>query len=330
MKKEEKDLITIIIPVYNVEEYIGRCLESARNQTYHNLEILVIDDGTEDDSSRIAEEYAQKDERIRVIHQENAGLSGARNTGIEEACGEWILFVDSDDEMVPDSVETLYHAAIANHTKMSMGGYYQCSHYKDGERMKEMHIPTGVYKQEELIKYFLTIGKNQEYIWTKLFHRSIWEEIRFPKGKVYEDIFTMPLVLQKAQSCVMIDHLVYKYHIRIGSISMGKNLEKQFDGLDARLAQKKFMEQYYPDDTKYVEDLILETCCWLFGKVEQAGKKENILLWQRLRDTFARERKKAPKKSILIKGVDLCFCFSPAFVSKMMYWYTYLKWHKNI
>ena len=120
------DLVSVIVPIYNVAPYLIRCLDSIANQTYHNLEVLLIDDGSTDDSGQIAMEYADCHPKFQVIQQKNQGLSGARNTGIMHATGEWLYFVDSDDEILPDTITLLLHAAKHAHLKMSMGGFTIC------------------------------------------------------------------------------------------------------------------------------------------------------------------------------------------------------------
>ena len=165
--------VSVIIPIYNVAPYLRRCLDSVLAQTYKKLDIILIDDGSTDLSGKMADEYACSDSRVQVIHQENGGLSHARNTGLDMMQGEWLMFVDSDDAIPENAVELLLKAALEKDTDMSMGSYYRCIQdgEKEGKRQKE-HIRSGVYRGEALMKYFFR-EKDKEYVCMKLFRKKI-------------------------------------------------------------------------------------------------------------------------------------------------------------
>lgn len=223
MKKEK---VSVIVPVYKTEKYLQDCIESILNQTYDNLEIIIVDDGSPDHSGEIAEQYALQDNRIKVIHQSNKGLSGARNTGLAEASGDWIFFVDSDDQIPPEAVETLWKAAQREQTAISMGGHYVVSTLPGVyARKKQVHVPNKVlHDKESMHQYFLSDGKNFSYVCMKLYRKDIFNDIKFKQGKYYEDIFILPSIIEAAGSIVIEDCLIYYYAVRKNSITAERNI----------------------------------------------------------------------------------------------------------
>ena len=181
-----KELITIVVPIYNVEEYLNKCIETILCQTYENIEILLIDDGSTDNCGNICDLYAKKDSRVKVIHKENGGLSDARNTGIEAANGKYICFIDSDDYISPIFIETLYNLCKENNTKIS-----QCSFnivYDNNGKSEEAEQEVNIYTSEEMVKNLY----NEKYVETvivcdKLYDITLFKNIKFPKGKINED-----------------------------------------------------------------------------------------------------------------------------------------------
>ena len=181
-------LISIIVPVYRVESYLSRCVDSLLAQTYQNLEIILVDDGSPDQCPQICEDYAKKEERIHVIHQENRGLSGARNAGIDVAKGEYLAFVDSDDYVSDDYIQVMYDAIKATGCAIS-----QCRFtYTKGEKLKE-NRGTGafrIYRGNSLMEKLY--GNEEEatwfvVAWNKLYRRDLFETIRYPEGRIHED-----------------------------------------------------------------------------------------------------------------------------------------------
>ena len=179
-------LISIIVPVYRVESYLSRCVDSLLAQTYQNLEIILVDDGSPDQCPQICEDYAKKEERIHVIHQENRGLSGARNAGIDVAKGEYLAFVDSDDYVSDDYIQVMYDAIKATGCAIS-----QCRFiYTKGEKLKE-NRGTGafrIYRGNSLMEKLY--GNEEEatwfvVAWNKLYRRELFETIRYPEGRKY-------------------------------------------------------------------------------------------------------------------------------------------------
>jgi len=221
--------ISVIVPVYNVEEYLARCVDSVLAQTYENLEVILVDDGATDTSGSICDDFAAKDSRVRVIHKENGGLSSARNTGLEAATGECIAFVDSDDWIESDAYAHLLDLMEKHQVKLVCGGRYDVSG-KTGQRTVGL-CPRReeVISGEELAgRIFLWDGCDSSAC-DKLYHRSLLENFRYPEGKVCEDVpVTYKIVLQ-ADRVAMSDKPFYNYYHRPGSISMAFSItEKTF------------------------------------------------------------------------------------------------------
>lgn len=225
---ESNALLSVIIPVYNVEDYLRRCVDSVLRQTYTNLEVILIDDGSRDTSGAICDEYAAADSRVRVIHKENGGLSSARNAGMDAACGEYIAFVDSDDWVTEDAYEHLLSVMKKQDVKLVCGGRYDVNG-KTGERTVGL-CP----KKEEKISAEELVGRI--FLWDncdssacdKLYHRSLLEGFRYPEGKVCEDVPVTYKVVLKAGCVAMSDQPFYHYFHRPGSISTSSFSEKTF------------------------------------------------------------------------------------------------------
>lgn len=216
------DLLSIIVPVYNVEEYLKRCLDSVINQSYKNLEIILVDDGSTDSSGSICDEYAARDNRIRVIHKSNGGLSDARNAGLEICRGEYIGFVDSDDYIELDMYEVLYKFAIVHRLDVCM-----CSSADviDGKVINSSLFDAYVCDSKERIINDLFInnrGGTSITVWSKLFKKYIFENIRFDYGKTYEDCFFILKWIEKTDRFGRISDNKYYYVKRQGSITNQK------------------------------------------------------------------------------------------------------------
>lgn len=225
------DLITIIIPVYNVIEYITKCLDSVLKQTYQNLEIIVVDDGSVDGSGHVCDEYAQKDSRIRVIHKENGGLSDARNAALAVCKGKYISFLDSDDWIENDFVEYLYCLAQKYNADVvecdfkyiDKNGHLFNSPQNDGNIF--------VFSSEEALEKLMQGNYIVTSATAKLYKRQIFDELRFPYGKFYEDIPVTYEVMLQNDCIVFGNRPLYNYFYRPGSISCRKFSEKRMDAL---------------------------------------------------------------------------------------------------
>lgn len=219
--------ISVIIPVYQVENYFEACIRSVLNQTYRNLEVLLIDDGSKDSSGRLCDEYAKKDERIRVIHQENQGLAEARNVGLSMATGEWISFVDSDDYLHPGMYEELIKSATQD-VDLILCRYREV--LEDGETRSEGSGKISIFSGEELMTAYLF---HEPYfnltpsVWDRLYKRKVIGNIRFSKGFLSEDIEFTPKVFMNSKKAIFYEKELYYYRgKRTGSITNSGLSEK--------------------------------------------------------------------------------------------------------
>ena len=217
--------ITVIVPVYNVENYLNKCLDSLINQTYKNLEIIVINDGSTDNSGEICQEYAQKDNRITYVEQENGGLSDARNSGLERMTGSYVTFVDSDDWVEPDYVEVLHNKLIGYQADIAIGNYYS---YNEDEAMYYFHVNSESYYEKlyDNISIFENLydGKQMKSFslisaWGKLYKAELFDYIRFDKGKLGEDGYINQKLYLLVQKVIYINQGLYAYRQRSGSIT---------------------------------------------------------------------------------------------------------------
>lgn len=201
-------LLSVIVPVYNVKPYLEKCVESIVNQTYHDLQIILVDDGSTDGSQDICDEYAQKDSRIIVVHKENGGVSTARNEGMERAKGDYIAFVDSDDWLERNMYEVLINQLEAHEADLVACSFYECK----GDEKKAVGDSKNisVFNTEEIF-----INKNQLRFlaWNKVFRRSFVEKLHFVPGQVYEDFHFCRQIFLKTKKLIYVDVPFYDYRI---------------------------------------------------------------------------------------------------------------------
>lgn len=215
----ELDLISIIVPVYNVGTYLDRCMDSILGQTYQNLEIILVDDGSTDSSPVRCDAYAEIDSRVKVIHKQNGGLSDARNAGLKVATGSYIGYVDSDDWIEPDMYERMYRACVEHQAEVAVCRYF--SEYKDRTESAGSG-KTVPLSRDELLKIY--ISGHEEYViynsvWSKLFQRELVKNLVFPKGRNSEDIMYTTRAFCDLTRAVYLDTSLYHYVLdREGSI----------------------------------------------------------------------------------------------------------------
>ncbi len=228
-----KELISIIVPVYNVSGYLHRCVDSILVQTYKNLEIILVNDGSTDDSGIICDNYALIDPRIKVIHKDNGGLSSARNAGIEIAQGKYLGFVDSDDWITPDMYEHLYIILMQNQADISISACVRCKSIQEGNNLvlTQKTFSTTIYSQEEYIKKFMKIDSQtiEYYAWNKLYKKELLTKEQYPVGKTAEDVLGTYKALLKANKIVQSDKITYFYYINPKSITASFSSEKASD-----------------------------------------------------------------------------------------------------
>lgn len=208
-------VISIIIPVYNVKFYLKECLNSIINQSYKNLEIILVDDGSTDGSEKICDEYAAKDKRIVVIHKENGGVSDARNKGLDICTGDYISFVDSDDWLELDAYERILNVAKKTKADIVVCGYIL--EFKNGKI--NYSLDNKMIRENLKILDELFYDKNfPNAVWGKLYKKEIFRNLKFPSGKIYEDMLIKYDILKETDKIVILDNLLYHYRQRESSI----------------------------------------------------------------------------------------------------------------
>lgn len=245
------ELISVIVPIYNVENYLDKCIQSICAQTYQDLEIILVDDGSTDSSGAICDTYVPKDPRVRVIHKQNGGLSDARNAGIEVAVGKWFSFIDSDDFIANDTIEKLYLAAVSNNCQISVCNMVRI--FEDGET-QDFYNPVNEVTILKDSQRFETL--NQPSVCNKLFHADLFDGVRFPKGKFYEDTFVYHVLAYRAKNIALTGHNGYYYLSRRGSIlGQPRYSDRYFDSVEAVYHRVSFLLAHQVP--KYAEDACL-------------------------------------------------------------------------
>lgn len=235
-------MVSVIVPVYKVESYLDRCVQSILCQSFSDFELILVDDGSPDNCGKICDEYARKDSRIKVIHKKNGGLSEARNYGIDSATGEWLFFLDSDDWIHPQTIEKLYEAAVENNVSVSMCGYSETngeSPAVDVSEKAEMWLPKELYLKHRITS---TIAC------AKLYKKECFKNIRYPIGKLHEDEFVTYRVLFEQEKIAFIDQPYYAYFINCEGIMNGKWKPQRLVIFEAFEQQISFFKEKNDDE----------------------------------------------------------------------------------
>ena len=239
--------ISVIIPVYNVEKYLRRCIESILHQTYEDFELILVDDGSPDRCGEVCDDYSQKDQRVFVIHKKNGGLSDARNAGLDwifnYSDSQWITFVDSDDWVHQKYLEVMYSVATEYHTSICSCGYKRVSGYADDENVDSYSVIVG--NPDELCKaiFDFTIY-NYSVACMRLYKKELWSDIRYPVGRYHEDEHTTYKLLYKENTLAIANVKLYYYYINNDGIMKSKlSPQKAYDKLDGVLNQCDFFFQ---------------------------------------------------------------------------------------
>lgn len=241
-----KSLISIIIPVYNVCEYLEKCLDSVINQTYNNLEIILVDDGSSDGSEKICDEYAMKDKRVKVIHKENGGVASARNEGVKHSAGAYIGWIDSDDFACSNMFERLYELAQENDADIVICDNYINEINEDGSKLEVYTM-----KAKDIMPDVL-LDKITSHLWNKLFKRELFNDILFPDISVAEDVAVMHKIFEKANNVTFTKEKLYLY-FRRRSNNLTNNYKLMAENRICRAEQ--FIERSVYADDKGLKDV---------------------------------------------------------------------------
>ncbi len=259
-------LVSVIVPVYNVAPYLKEAIDSVICQSYPYLEIILINDGSTDGSKDICEQYALRDERIKLINQNNRGLSAARNEGLNAATGEFIAFLDSDDAYYPNFLETLLNAILSYDTDLAM---CKCKTYQTESNMKsDEHrrktVPSilpGLYDRDNSLRALLG-GAINPGVWNKLYKKKLWESVRFPEGFVYEEVRTLYQILDISESMYVCEDPLYLHRKRHGSIT-------------ETCSQKNISDWFLA--YSYFDDFVLENTPSVFtGKMLEDSRRQRM------------------------------------------------------
>lgn len=261
--------ISVIIPVYNVEPYLANCLNSVINQTFKNIEIICIDDGSTDNSGAICDAYAQNDNRIKVVHQNNQGLSVARNVGLDLANGKYISFIDSDDYVHPKFLEILCGLCEDNQCLISMCGLIKTNSLY----LQQKDISTynkHIFHSRNVVLYMLSdIDIEFVVVWNKLYRKECFKDLRFPIGKIHEDEFLTHKILLECSSIAYTDEKLY-YYVQHSNSIMGKGFNRKFlDSIEARIERKNF----FLNEKMLYEKLYMQSLVALYNSLGYCKSK---------------------------------------------------------
>lgn len=236
--------ISVIIPVYNITLFLEQCVQSVCNQTYSNLEIILINDGSTDNSNLLCDAWAKKEKRIRVYHKENGGLSDARNYGLLHASGDYIYYLDGDDWIAPNTLELLLKAAIEKRADFVQGGYYYA--YPDYLLQRKENLEIIPFKKEEAMKELLLDERIKNFAWGNLIRRDLALKVPFIKGKYFEDSYWKYQVIELAECYIYHPYPGYYYRQRSEGIS-GVFSQKNMDLLEGIEQRLIYISEHYPN-----------------------------------------------------------------------------------
>lgn len=263
------ELVSVIVPVYNSEIYLDRCISSIVNQTFNNIEIILVDDGSTDKSLDICKNWAVKDQRIKVIHQQNSGVSISRNTGIMASHGEYIIQLDSDDYLSKYMIEHMYEAIKKNNTDMVI-----CDFEKGTEEFYDFECVIGenenIDSHEALTRMYVNDWNKLRYVvpWAKLYKKELFEGIQYPAGKIFEDIYITHQLIAKCKSISVLNEKLVYYYQRTTSIMNSRLHVGKLDYLDALLDRIEFFEkQKWYDLKNQAYDEYLHCLIWEYSRV---------------------------------------------------------------
>ena len=277
-----KNKVSVIVPIYNVEQYLIHCVQTILQQSYENLEIILVDDGSPDNCGKICDEFAVQDCRVKVIHKQNGGLSDARNAGIDIATGDYITFIDSDDYVMSDMIEFLMNIIAKENTDIAQCAYIRCrsDSINNVQQDPSQSNKYTVYSESKMSAYL----KDKTIItatWGKIYKKSLFNKIRFPVGRLHEDVFTTYKLIHEAGSVAVTDYVGYVYRINENSIITSKFSPKRLDSVYGKIELSEFIEANYHDLRRQAYSGIIYACnqCLLqMAKIGFEGENEDVFL----------------------------------------------------
>lgn len=282
-------LISVIVPIYNVEKYLARCVDSIVNQTYKNLEIILVDDGSPDSCPQMCDDYAKKDSRIKVVHKKNGGLSDARNAGMAVAKGEYISFIDSDDYVSDDFFECLLD--VMNKENSDIAECSVVKFYEDNrfdEFSDDLSVKT--YDTQDAMSALIAENPFHQHVWNKLYKTELVRDIPYAVGKLNEDEFWTYQVFGRANKVSKLNKTMYYYFQRNSSImGVGYNI-RRLDALEAKANRQKYIENNFPDLSTQAKIDLYGSCIFAYQSVMKfmsgADKKNALELIRKYRKMY--------------------------------------------
>lgn len=245
-------LVTVVVPIYNVEETLRECIQSIRNQTYRHLEVILVNDGSTDRSLEICKDMKNSDSRISIIDKKNGGLSSARNAGIDQATGEYICFIDSDDWIEKDFIQLLVQGIEEKQADISVVGIVKVTDFNKINFKTETFENWFEYSRKQAMKVLFTSNLISYSAWNKLYKRRLFTEIRYPIGMLMEDKATTYRLIDLADKIVVNTSTKYHYYLRQNSILRRSFNHKNFDSFEIHDQMVRFIDQKYPELSIYV------------------------------------------------------------------------------
>lgn len=275
-------MISIVVPVYNVAQYLPDCVSSILAQNIADMEVILVDDGSNDNSGELCDRYADEYDCVKAVHQKNAGLSAARNTGIEMAKGEFITFVDSDDMLAEGFISTAIELANVYQADFIAFSNVRCeaeAQWPMKCQSQSEDFETHVYDESvQKMQKFLIGAEIGTTAWAKVYRRELFETIRYPVGKYHEDVFTTYKVVDKAHRIVTTSQVGYLYRKSPNSITTSGFSMKRLDSVEGKLQQLAFIQKNYPSLQKEAETGVIYACNQCIILMAQAGYKNRIIL----------------------------------------------------
>lgn len=319
----KETIISVIVPVYNVEPYIEKCIESVLNQSFENLELILVNDGSPDRSGKICEDYAKKDSRIKVVHKENGGLSDARNRGLQIAKGEYIFFLDSDDYIAPKALEVLYKRIREDDADISISNFLYINQNDDEIRQRNIDMPVKdeLLSRDEMLEK-LTTEKYWYFVvaWGKLYRRNLWMNYKFPVGKIHEDEFVCHYIVNECDKVSCIQEPLYYYVQRNDSI-MGNGFSiKNLDFVEALFDRVYFAIKHGKSELAQVSvsfalGVFIQGYCKLDGS-EKAVQDRLSSLYKQYKELFSPLIRVTTSKKMKVKLY--LFFLNPKLYSKII------------
>lgn len=312
IEKMSEPLLSVVVPIYNVEEYLEKCIESIVTQTYLNLEIILVNDGSTDGCLKICREWEKQDKRIIVIDKLNGGLSDARNAGIRIANGELITFVDSDDFIDQEMYEKMIEKKNKVNSEICVCGIKRI---KESGEIEKAYKTSMEYCDKEEALELLFQGRICMAVWNKIYDIKLFKNLEFPKGKIYEDEFTTPYIFEKATRIAFVNEHYYNYLIRTGSILRTDFSEKRLQKIEA--VKKQY--QYFSERYSFMTNLLMKK---YYDSVRDVYCESLLTKEDELKRILYLELKKISKK--YLKLVDIR---EKRYIVPLIINYKFSKWY---